>query len=105
MIKEAPGAVRTTIPGVPAIPTMICFILISLSGFFFINNSGVSFGSSILGMLILLIGAIAVMGYLLNLPFLYYSFEGYTSMAFHTAIFFVLLGIGIIFSGGKETEK
>ncbi|MEI6731379.1 MAG: hypothetical protein WCK90_01730 [archaeon] len=94
-VAEAPGAVKTTIPGVPAIPTMICFILIALSGFIF----SFDFSKRVLswtGGLVGVIGGLAVLGYLANLPVFYYTFEGYTSMAFSTAVLFVLLGIALI---------
>lgn len=95
-VKEAEGAVKTTVPGVPAIPTMICFILVALSGVFFTFNPKQIFGSFWLGILTSVIGGIAILGYLFNMPVLYYTFTGYTSMAFHTAILFVLLGAGLM---------
>jgi len=102
--KETAGAVKTTVPGVPAIPTIICFILIALSGLIFSYDSETSVGYVLSGILITLIGGLAVLGYLINIPIFYYTFEGYTSMAFHTAIFFVLLGIGLILLV-KEDER
>jgi hypothetical protein len=102
-VQEQPGAVRTTVPGVPAIPTMVCFILISLSGLIFLLRSGKCRCGIIFGALIALIGGVAVLGYIVEIPLMYYSFEGYTSMAAHTAGLFALLGIGLILmnEGGK----
>jgi nitric oxide reductase large subunit len=95
-IKEAPGAVRTTVPGVPAVPTMACFVLIALSGIFYSWKSQNSKANLFLGSAVLVIGSLAVLGYIFNLPILYYSFTGYSSMAAHTAVLFVFSGISLI---------
>jgi hypothetical protein len=94
-VKEAQGAVRTTIPGVPAVPTMLCFILIGLAGSLYSLNSEKKREIVVLGGIVALIGFVAVIGYLIGVPAMYYSFPGYTSMAFHTALFFVLLGVSL----------
>ena len=103
-VKEPPGAVRTVVPGVPAVPTIISFILIAMSGLFASANLRLTAPYFWLGALISAIGGIAVVGYLANIPVLYYSFEGFTSMAFHTAMLFVLIGISLILTG-KENKK
>jgi nitric oxide reductase large subunit len=51
----------------------------------------------IIGLAIGIIGALAVIGYIINAPLLYYFISGVNSaMALHTAILFVLLGIGLL---------
>jgi hypothetical protein len=51
----------------------------------------------IIGFIVGIIGAVALIGYSVNLPQLYYFVEGVNAaMACHTAILFVLLGIGFI---------
>jgi hypothetical protein len=103
-VKEAQGVVRTTIPGVPAVPTMLCFILIGLAGSLYSLNSEKKRVIVVLGGIVALIGLIAVAGYLIGVPAMYYSFPGYTSMAFHTALFFVLLGVSLSFISREVKE-
>lgn len=103
-VKEQAGAVNTGIPGVPAIPTMLCFIFIGVAGLVYLSNYKNSWGFYILGTIIAILGALAVIGYLIKVPFMYYSFPGYTSMAFHTALLFVLIGLAFILIG-KENAK
>lgn len=104
-VQEKAQAVRTTIPGVPAIPTIICFIFIALTGFLYLNYDGRSWSIFILGIWIGFLGLLAFFGYLLNIPLMYYSFPGYTSMAFSTSILFALLGISISMIKFEEEIK
>jgi nitric oxide reductase large subunit len=54
----------------------------------------------VIGCIVTLIGIIAVGGYIINMPLLYYLVKGFsTAMALHTAILFVILGIGLILLG------
>lgn len=101
-VKEDPGAVKTSVLGVPAVPTIVCFILLSLSGLIFILNFKSLKGSFFIEILILIIGGLAVLGYLFNFPLMYYSFEGFTPMALNTAILFVLIGISSILIGMED---
>ncbi len=95
-VAEAPGAVNTTIPGVPAIPTMLCFILIGIAGLITVYNPKPTISIFWLGAIVTFIGSLAALGYLIGAPLLYYSFVGYTAMAFHTAVLFVLLGVAMM---------
>ncbi|OGS46225.1 MAG: hypothetical protein A2539_03005 [Elusimicrobia bacterium RIFOXYD2_FULL_34_15] len=97
-ISETAGGVKTVVPGRPSIPTMINFILIAVSGILSIGNlEKVHKKLKIIGITIGIIGALAVIGYIINISFLYYYIKGVNSaMACHTAILFVLLGIGLI---------
>lgn len=103
-IKEANGFVLTTVPGRPAVPTMISFILVAAAGILtMLNRANLKPKLSFLGWVIMIIGMAAVFGYVVNAPFLYYYIEDKnTAMAFHTAILFVLAGISLIFLGGKK---
>jgi hypothetical protein len=47
----------------------------------------------------LLISLSAVIGYILNIPSLYYNWIGFTAMAFHTALLFFLISISFILMG------
>jgi nitric oxide reductase large subunit len=50
-----------------------------------------------IGLIVGVIGALAVVGYIINAPLFYYFIAGVNSaMAFHTAILFVLLGMGLL---------
>lgn len=97
-VKEGPGAIKTIITGRPAIPTMINFMLIALAGILtMLGNKNLRIQLKIIGLIVASIGVLAVIGYLLNVAFLYYFVEGISSaMACHTAILFVMLGIGLI---------
>lgn len=97
-VREGPGAVKTIITGRPAIPTMISFILIALAGTLtMMGNKNLRLQLKVIGLIVAVIGTLAVIGYIINAPFLYYFVEGISSaMACHTAILFIILGIGLI---------
>lgn len=103
-IKEAKGTVRSVVPGRPSVPTMVSFILIAAAGMLtMLNLANLKSKLRFLGWIIMIIGTVAVLGYLVNAPLLYYYIEGKNSaMAFHTAILFALIGISLIFLGGKK---
>ena len=97
-IKERMGAEKTAIPGRPSIPTMINFILIAVAGVFAMFSSA-KLRSQLrtIGLIVGAIGALAIVGYIIDAPFMYYYIEGINSaIAFHTAGLFVLLGIGLL---------
>lgn len=97
-VKEPIGAVRTTVPGRPSIGTMVSFLLAALSGILImLDKPGLKKGLSRIGWTIFLIGLIAVVGYVFNLPGLYYNIADLsTAMAIHTAILFSFFGAGLI---------
>lgn len=82
--------------GKPSMGAQLGFGIISLASLFIIFNArnarrflGFSVG------LLILIGAIAIIGYTLNIPQMYYMFYGYSNgMAICTAILMILTGIG-----------
>lgn len=94
-IKEKIGAVHTVAPGRPSVLTMVNFIFIAVAGIF------VSIGNRRhlvwIGAIMAIIGCIAVVGYIIRQPILYYLIEGHTTaMAIHTAILFIILGVSFI---------
>lgn len=97
-IEEPPGGVKTVVPGLPSIPTMGNFLLIASAGVLTILGfRKLPLMLKSVGCIIGITGALAILGYMINLPFLYYYLEGVNSaMAAHTAILFVLLGLGFI---------
>jgi hypothetical protein len=97
-IREMPGGVMTAVPGRPSIPTMINFLIIALAGIMTILNPE-NPGSALkaFGLIIGTIGAVAVFGYIIDAPLLYYFMEGVNSaIALNTAVLFVLLGTGLL---------
>ncbi|MHB8881073.1 MAG: hypothetical protein ACYC69_06115 [Thermodesulfovibrionales bacterium] len=96
-IKEPDGAVMTTNPGRPSVPTMLNFIFVASAGILTIlNPHNLPSKLRTIGLTIATIGAVAVAGFVINAPLLYYFIEGINSaMAIHTAILFVLLGMGL----------
>lgn len=97
-IKEASGTVKTVTPGRPSLPTMFNFILIASAGILTTLNPGnLRSKLKIIGVIVGLIGTLAVAGYIFNAPYLYYFIEGVSSaIALHTAVLFIVLGIGFI---------
>lgn len=97
-VKETVMAPMTAAPGRPSVPTMFNFVLIAIAGIVtMLRSSKLKSIFRIIGFIVGAIGISAIAGYSLNLPALYYFVEGLNSaMAIHTAVLFVLLGIGII---------
>jgi hypothetical protein len=99
-VKEEAGIVKSVIPGRPSIPTMFNFLLIGLAAILTLLKSIQSRKYlKIIGLAVAGIGTVAVIGYILNFPVLYYYLEGKNSaMACHAAILFVLLGFGLFYA-------
>ena len=96
-VKESVGAVMTTTPGRPSAGTMVCFVLIGFSGLgsVFRLHTQVPWIFKGVGTVITVLACLALLGYAFSWPVLYYSVEGWsTAMAFHTALLFLMLGIG-----------
>lgn len=97
--------VETAIPGMPALPTMINFVLFGVASILVLFElSKLKQRLLFFGIPIILVGVIACFGYLFQIPLLYYKVSDIsTPMAFNTAIMFVFLGFGLILS--KESQK
>lgn len=97
-VKEAPGGVKTTVPGQPSLPTIINFFIVASAGFLTMLNPGKPRPSlKYTGLAIAAIGVIALFGYAVDAPLLYYYVEGFNSaIACNTAIAFTLLGAGFL---------
>lgn len=97
-VNETKVSAKTVVPGQPSLLTMINFILISLAGILTILGvKNVRSKLKIIGMAVGAIGLLAVAGYIINVPILYYYLKGLNSaMACHTAILFVILGAGLL---------
>ena len=96
IIHESSYTTKTMIPGQPSIPTMLNFLLIATTAISTILNiNRLHFILRFVGVWLGLTGLLALLGYIINVPLLYYFIEGRNSaMAFNTAILFVLLGVG-----------
>jgi len=97
-MKESAGTVKTVTPGRPSVPTMLNFLLIASAGVLTIlNPKKLQSKLRIIGLIVVSSGTLAVVGYIMNAPLLYYFIEGMNSaIALHTAILFVLLGVGLL---------
>lgn len=93
-VEDIRGTATGWIPGKPSVLTIIAFILISVTG---ILKMLLDTTFYYIGWVILIIGGVAVAGYLFNAPLLCYDIKGWSNpMAVHTAILFVLSGIALI---------
>jgi len=97
-IQDLEAIPTMVIPGQPSLPTMFNFILIASAAILVtFNPAKWTAVLKIKGFLIGMIGTVAVVGYLTNVPLLYYFVPGANNaMACHTAILFVFLGIGFL---------
>lgn len=88
----------TTIPYLPSIATVLSFAIISISQIliiFFRNKTSIVLLSS--GLILNFIGSLAIIGYIFNLPTLFYTKIAGGGMAIHSAILFSLIGILFIY--------
>jgi len=92
--------------GIPSFGTMLNFLLIGVSGLLFMLNPAlISKLLRPLGSIITVIGVIAITGYMISQPVLYYQIEFFSgAMAFHTAILFVVCGTGILVYSFEKTN-
>lgn len=102
-VKDDPGSIGTLKAGLPSVGTMINFLIIIAVGFVALlvgkfNERKLKKYAIISGGLVLLLGIIALLGYAIEEPALYYQVGTYSgAMAIHTAIAFCLIGMGMMF--------
>ena len=94
-VQETEGAVKTTTPERPSSGTMVDFILVGVAGVIALfNHRSLKKYLKGIGWVVAVIGGFAVLGYIINAPFLYYTIQQWsTAMALHTAILFTLLKV------------
>lgn len=104
LLVEKPGEVYSISPGLPAFPTMLNFALIALIGLLkTVNGTNRSIWTILMSYTLIIISVVALIGYVLNIPWLfYYVPKKSTAIAFTTAILFIIWGIGMIISEGKN---
>lgn len=97
-IEEETSAVKTTVPGRPALVTMADFIVFAAAGIgTLFRYRGQKYHLFFSGVFITATGALALSGYILGIEYLFFSWPGVSSgMAFVTAFLFELLGAGLI---------
>jgi len=102
--EEASAALHSVQAGTPSVGTMINFLFIIGVGFtFLLVHPKHRKYLTISGAVILSFAIIALVGYAIDSPPLYYEIEGTSgAMAVHTAIAFALLGISLILLAKPE---
>jgi hypothetical protein len=97
-VKDMTVAIKTVAPGRPSLPTMLNFMLMSVAAILtLVDFKRLRTAHRTIGIVIGLIGAIAITGYIVGAEALYYYFEGINSaIALNTACLFVLLGAGLL---------
>lgn len=95
--SKIPNTAEASAPSQPPIPTLASFVLISVIGVMEYHATRLRNFVKYLGCVVLVIGAVSIIGYITNQPSLYYYVDnGNAGMAIHTSILFVLVGIGFI---------
>jgi hypothetical protein len=97
-IQDVSSASTMVTPGGPSLMTMFSFVWIAIAAVSTtFNPKGMTSFLKITGLITGGTGILAVFGYLLNVPLLYYYVAGVNNaMAFHTAVLFVFLGFGFL---------
>lgn len=101
--NESQRAVMSLAPGIPSMGTLVAFMSTCMVGFLALFNTVHFYArTKICGFITLGCGLVALAGYLLNIPLLYYYVEGQsTAMAFHTMILFNIIGVATLMLGFK----
>jgi uncharacterized membrane protein len=105
-VHEKEGAIKTVLSGRPSAVTMTDFVLIAIAGIITLfHRKNIGKFLFWIGLAVSITGAIAILGYLIDQPILYYSIENInTAMAAHTALLFLIIGIGLLLLG-KSNDK
>lgn len=106
-IVEKAGAINTVIPGRPSVAAMINLILISVcSMLVFVNSSKQKIFLMIVGSINIITGGVAIIGYLIGVPLLYYYIPNVnTALAIPAALLFILMGVGFILCGNTASKQ
>ncbi|MBU0665286.1 MAG: methyl-accepting chemotaxis protein [Proteobacteria bacterium] len=96
--KEMQDTVMTVAPGMPSMGTALNFIFIAVASLLTLFNvRKLRAKLSLLGWTVVALGGLALLGYLLKMPLLYYYLHGLsTAMALNTALLFIMVGAGLI---------
>lgn len=104
-VNEASGTAKTVYPGQPSLGTVLCFFLLGICGMIAVLGPKKHPSVSWIGLAVCMFGLLAIMGYLLGAPPLYFGLSGLTNpMAIATASLFILLGLGFSIAGKSHME-
>lgn len=107
-LKPTNAEINTVIDDTPSVLTIINFLFIIIISILEISiYSKLKKFLLLVGIFIMITGAICLIGYTLNIPSLYYSVEGWSAaMSIHAGILFTVIGFCfVIFGIQKEKEK
>jgi hypothetical protein len=106
-VIESADLIAGGVPGRPSYGTMTAFLLIGAAGIDAMYYFGRrEHARQLLGVLTTLIGSVALLGYIFEIPLMYYQFtDASSAMAFHTALFFVLLGSALWLQKSQRADQ
>lgn len=105
VVKEAVGALKTSKPGMPSAATMLNFILIAITGLLSFSSCRLKC-FKIISVIVGLMGASSILGYISNTSLMYFYIEGVSSaMALHTAFLFIFIAIVLFLFSEISSEK
>lgn len=97
LFREEAGAIGTYHPGRMAANTAIGFIILGVSLLLVsLHKQWAIMTSQLMALLVALLSLLPLTGYLFGVDSLY-GFAGYTEMALHTALAFLVMGTGLLF--------
>ncbi|MBI5400767.1 MAG: hypothetical protein HZB12_01470 [Candidatus Yonathbacteria bacterium] len=105
-IKETLSATKVFSPGFPSTGVIISFIIFGSVGMVVTFGLGnIKKYLKISWWIIAIISSVAIVGYAVGVPFMYYDISGFSAtMAFHAAILLLFLGYSLVLLG-DEVEK
>ena len=97
-VKEDPSTLQKAIPGRPSEGTILNFIMIAAAGIISIRQEATNRKQLLgIGIAIGIVAGIALIGFALSIPTLYYSIDGFANgMSIHTAILFLAVAATLI---------
>lgn len=100
-VRDLTPAVHASVPGRPSVPAAAAFIFVAASGLCWAAQAQKrAMIVQVCGGIIALIGGVALVGYVINQPVLYYVVIGVSNpIAVSSAALFALLGVGLIYAG------
>ncbi len=101
-VEETAGKTMTRFPGAPSVGTTAALLLAIVSGISVMQDGHhARWTFMVIGMVIVIIGLLALIGYALSVPWLYYDFEGTSNpIAVQTAALVIAMGYGIYLARG-----
>jgi len=106
-IKEKPLAVKSVVSGQPSLFSTINFLFISICGFILlVKPKKYILFFSIMGGIVSLVAVTAILGYVLDIPYMYSYMPGLSNgMSFMSSLLFLLIGISLALMGINHNNK